>query len=247
MTVNPKYYKYTMIFCDNKYTRWYNNIIDCAKTRTLSANNYYEKHHIVPKSLGGDNAKDNLVKLTAREHFVAHWLLTKMVIGADQKKMAYACKQMMHSKNSRQDRYQITSRVYENLRTQLNVMLKNRQFTDAWKEKLKQAARNRADNESADAKEVRRKTMIGVNKSRKGEKRLATTGEKNHMFGIRLTGESNHFFGKKHTEETLTKLKGPKPKFQCPHCNSVIGGKSNYNRWHGNNCNVLKGDLSCQD
>jgi len=236
-----------MLFLTNKYTCWYYNIVNRAKSRVLSADSYYETHHIVPKSLGGDNTVDNLVRLTAREHFICHWLLTKMVSGSDQKKMAYACKRMMHSKNSRQDRYQITSRVYENLKTQLNVMLKNRQFTDVWKEKLKRAARNRADNEDASAKEVRRKTMVGVNKSRKGEKRLATTGEKNHMFGIRLTGESNHFFGKKHTEETLTKLKGAKPKFQCPHCNSAIGGKSNYDRWHGNNCKALKGDLSCQN
>jgi hypothetical protein len=236
-----------MIFNASKYTRWYYQIITRAQNRVLANNSYTELHHIVPRSLGGDDSSNNLIKLTAREHFICHWLLTKMVSGDSQKKMAYACKRMMHSKNSKQDRYQISSRVYENLKTRLNVMLKNRQFTDAWKEKLKEAARNRAANESADAKEIRRKTMVSVNKSRKGEKRLATTGEKNHMFGVRLTGENNHFFGKKHTEETLIKLKVAKPKFQCLHCNSVIGGKSNYERWHGNNCKALRGGLLCQD
>lgn len=235
------------MFNNSKYTRWYYQIIDRAQDRVLTNDGYAEVHHIVPRSLGGSNLKCNLVNLTGREHFICHWLLTKMVTGDSQKKMAYACKRMMHSKNSKQDRYQITSRVYENLKTQLNAILKNRQFTNAWKEKLKRAARNRADNEGADAKEVRRKTMISVNKSRKGEKRLATTGEKNPMFGVRLTGENNHFFGKKHTEETLTKLKVAKPKFQCRHCNSVIGGKSNYERWHGNNCKALRGDSLCQD
>jgi hypothetical protein len=166
-----------------------------------------------------------------------------MVTGVNQKKMAYACKRMMHSKNSSQPRYQITSRIYENLKIQLNVVLKNRQFSESWKEKLKQAARKRADNESIDAKEIRRKTMISVNKSRKGEKRLATTGDKNHMFGVRLTGESNHFFGKKHTEETLAKLKVPKPKFQCQHCKTVVGGQSNLIRWHNDNCKLILGEL----
>ena len=236
-----------MIFNESKYTRWYYQIIDQAQGRPLTNDIYTESHHIIPKSLGGTNKKTNLVLLSGREHFIVHWLLTKMLSGAYQQKMAYACKRMMHSKNSKQDRYQITSRVYENLKTQLNVMLKNRQFTNAWKEKLKQAARNRADNESADAKEVRRKTMIRINQSRKGKKRSATTGEKNHMFGVRLTGESNHFFGKKHTEETLTKLKVAKPKFQCLNCKSVIGGESNYERWHNNNCKALRGDLLCQD
>lgn len=39
---------------------------------------YYENHHILPKCLGGTNDKENLVLLTAKEHLVAHWLLTKI-------------------------------------------------------------------------------------------------------------------------------------------------------------------------
>lgn len=39
---------------------------------------YYERHHIVPKCLGGNNEKSNLVLLTAREHFLAHRILYKM-------------------------------------------------------------------------------------------------------------------------------------------------------------------------
>ena len=56
----------TMQFIDNKYTHWYYDIIDRAKERALSANKYYEKHHIVPKSLGGSNNADNLVKLAKK-------------------------------------------------------------------------------------------------------------------------------------------------------------------------------------
>jgi 5-methylcytosine-specific restriction endonuclease McrA len=235
------------MFNDNKYSHWYYQIIARAQNRALSNDTYTEVHHIIPRSLGGNNVKDTLVNLTGREHFICHWLLTKMVTGDSQKKMAYACKRMMHSKNANQDRYKISSRTYENLRIQLNSILKDRKFTAEWKEKLKQAARYRADNENLAAKEIRRKTMIAANQSRKGEKRLATTGEKNHMYGVRLTGGNNHFFGKKHTEETLAKLKVSKPKFQCQHCHSVIGGKSNYERWHGNNCKVLQGEILCQD
>lgn len=38
----------------------------------------FERHHIVPRALGGSNAKDNIVPLTPREHFVAHLLLAKI-------------------------------------------------------------------------------------------------------------------------------------------------------------------------
>lgn len=39
---------------------------------------YYEKHHVLPRCLGGTNAKENLVLLTPEEHFVAHLLLAKI-------------------------------------------------------------------------------------------------------------------------------------------------------------------------
>ena len=65
-------------------------IIDRAKSRTLLANEYYEKHHIIPKSLGGTNEKENLVSLTAREHFICHLLLLKITEGKNYYKMVNA-------------------------------------------------------------------------------------------------------------------------------------------------------------
>lgn len=38
---------------------------------------YTETHHIIPKCMGGTDDKDNLVRLTAREHYLAHALLFK--------------------------------------------------------------------------------------------------------------------------------------------------------------------------
>jgi hypothetical protein len=229
-----------MLFSANKYTRWYYKIVDRAKARVLSS--YTEIHHIIPRSLGGDNSVENLVSLTGREHFICHWLLTKMVIGKEQKKMAYACKMMMHSHGKGQQRYRVTSRIYESLKQKLNIILKDREFTDDWKAKLKIAARNRADNENAQAKQIRRDAMIKANKSRKGEKRLATTGSKNHFYGKGFFGTDNPFYGKRHSEETLSKLRVSKSKYCCEHCNTIVGGKSNYGRWHGDNCKLAIGE-----
>lgn len=71
----------------------------------------HERHHVVPKSLGGSNDKDNIVCLTYREHFLAHWLLTKFTDGAERKKMLHALSRMM-SKNSYHDARAITSWQY---------------------------------------------------------------------------------------------------------------------------------------
>lgn len=61
---------------------------------------YCERHHIVPRALGGANDKSNIVRLTYREHFLAHWLLTKFPFVGDQKrKMQFALWSMTRKAN----------------------------------------------------------------------------------------------------------------------------------------------------
>jgi hypothetical protein len=82
----------------NKYRTWYRSIIHEVFSRSKEDGIYYEKHHIIPKSLGGSNKKPNLVLLTAREHFLCHWLLTKMCkYKEDEIKMKTAMQYMMEN------------------------------------------------------------------------------------------------------------------------------------------------------
>lgn len=99
----------------SKYEKWYSIIVDSAKTRTITE--YTETHHILPRSLGGTDDSTNLVKLTAREHFVCHWLLTKIHTGLSRGKMINAM-YMMQGQSAHQKRYKtkITARIYEKLR-----------------------------------------------------------------------------------------------------------------------------------
>lgn len=60
------------------YLRIYNELVTDRQSQKRHKEMYTELHHIVPKCLGGTNLKENLVKLTAREHYLAHWLLTKI-------------------------------------------------------------------------------------------------------------------------------------------------------------------------
>lgn len=103
-----------MLFIDNKYTRLYYMIIERAKSRTISS--YTENHHIIPKSLGGNNSKENLVALTAREHFVCHLLLTKMTEGDAKSKMLSAVFYLTGKGSSKRNNVIKSSRFYENLR-----------------------------------------------------------------------------------------------------------------------------------
>ena len=70
-------FKISHMFINNKYTKCYLAIIQSANTITRTT--YTETHHIIPRSMGGTDDKSNLVQLSAREHFICHKLLVKMV------------------------------------------------------------------------------------------------------------------------------------------------------------------------
>lgn len=61
------------LFGTNKYINWYISLINKRRQHILEVN--YETHHIIPQSLGGDNTLENLVRLTVREHYIAHLML----------------------------------------------------------------------------------------------------------------------------------------------------------------------------
>ena len=122
-----------MIFINNKYTRIYYRIIEKAKLRNISS--YTENHHIIPKSLGGTNNKDNLVKLTAREHFVCHLLLTKMTEGNARSKMSLSVFYLTGKGKANRNNTIKRSRLYENLRKE------NAKFVSEQKKGCKQPPR----------------------------------------------------------------------------------------------------------
>lgn len=95
---------------ENKYTTWYERLIARARhDRRLQE--YTEKHHVLPTSLGG---ADDVVVLTAREHLICHLLLTKMYDGEARYKMQWALHLMQQkSEVYHPDRVTGTSRIYE--------------------------------------------------------------------------------------------------------------------------------------
>ena len=104
------------------YLKIYNNIINKAilENRTKK-DNYFEKHHIKPKCIGGDNSKENLVLLTAREHFICHKLLTLIYPNSD--KLHFAFWAMCNQTNGDLKRnYTISSRVYNEAKEQFAII-----------------------------------------------------------------------------------------------------------------------------
>lgn len=113
------------------YRHVYMLIIEHAKSeeklgiRVKGNGNYYEKHHILPRSLFPlwDNRESNKVLLTAREHFFCHQLLTKIWPG---RKMLSALSQFMFRKNDNRSVFlHITSREYERFRVEFSKVQSN--------------------------------------------------------------------------------------------------------------------------
>ena len=111
------------------YKAIYYKIIEKAKKETENGNRfvgYFEKHHIQPKSLGGTNDKENLVKLTAREHFICHWLLVKMYDKGTNERNKMLCALWRMRSNPFQNNIRYTNaRTYEKLKIEYSKIISN--------------------------------------------------------------------------------------------------------------------------
>ena len=103
------------------YQKIYNQIIERAKTRQLEG--YFEKHHIIPKCLGGSNDKENLIQLTAREHFLCHLLLTE--IYPNESKLKQALWLMSIGKQTTKHKVNINNRLYNRLKLEFQKIMTN--------------------------------------------------------------------------------------------------------------------------
>lgn len=63
----------------------YQKIYDCLITRSKfrTIDGYTERHHIIPKCMGGSDDPENIAILTAEEHYLAHLLLVKIYPNVD--------------------------------------------------------------------------------------------------------------------------------------------------------------------
>jgi hypothetical protein len=101
------------------YLKIYKDICNRGQTeRTLS---YCEIHHIIPKCLNGDNLKNNLTTLSAKEHYIAHLLLTK--IYPNSSNIQHAFGMMEASRKDQIRRY--TSNQYDKMRRAHSNAMKN--------------------------------------------------------------------------------------------------------------------------
>ncbi len=192
------------MYLHNKYYTIYYEIVNRARNRELIPGVYYEKHHIIPKSLGGSNNSENLVHLHPKEHYICHRLLTKITIGEQKQKMIYAVYMMMRGIK----RFKPTASVYEKLRNQMREANKNRvgpnkgkNLSDIWKKKIK-------DSFTAE----RRAQISDLRKGNPTRKKGSFTVSQETRDKIAQSRKGKPTRFGPHTEETKQKLKESRSK-----------------------------------
>ena len=194
----------------NKYQKTYTRLCERGISRSREPNQYYERHHILPKSMGGSNKKENIALLTGREHFICHWLLIKFTDGKDRGKMVYAWKCMTFRNKNQVDRYIPTGRVYEIMRkeyakTKSNDMKgknkgkKRKPFTEEHRKHLSEARKgkvpwNKGIPRTAEEKTNISNSLVGIGK---GIKKKPRSDESKKKQSSKMKGRPSKLKGRK--------------------------------------------------
>lgn len=185
------------------YNEFIQNILDTRGRFNIPDGEYKERHHIVPKSVGGTNDEENLIDLYAKEHFIAHRLLA--LENPDNSSFIRAWYLMSHLKNDKEERYECTPEEYEEAKIA---------FVSLMREAMS-GENNPMFGHSFTPYEMTEEIKQKISNSLKGR-----------MSEERM-GEGNPFYGKHHSEETKRvfseqRKRGKHPKAKRVVCDGVI-------------------------
>lgn len=185
------------------YQKHYDRLV--AFRRHHAADGYTEKHHIKPKCLGGKDNKENLVRLTAEEHFMAHKLLAKI----HPKRFGLLSAVMLMSESKTGER--LNNKLYGWLRRRFSKTMSSRVISESTIEKLRQAGKGRSL--SADAIEKLRNINTGTPRSKETRSKISQSRmgitpskESRRKMSESHKGKPSHNLGKKSSDEIKAKL-----------------------------------------
>lgn len=170
------------------YRRIYSEFITDRKAKP-KPQGYTERHHIVPRSLGGGDEPDNLIDLTAEDHFFAHLLLAKAYGGRQWAALIIMLKPARQvgivSRGKRVRRIVAIARQRNaefqkgKSRPGVSAALKGRKFSAETRQKISAAATGRRDTTETRAEKSRASTGRVFSAERNAKVAASKIGEQN--------------------------------------------------------------------
>jgi len=243
---------------NNKYTKWYLNIVH-RSPKVKPKDGYFEKHHIIPKSIIKDESLDNICFLTPKEHFLCHVLLPKML--KDQTHVHLMLCALAYFSNNTKRKLKYTSRqialireansLASSKRNKGNKHYLHRNDNDPKLKELK--SKNASKSKWVNNGTVQHFTMnydyylshgyrFGRLKFNDDWKAKITNNfTKSQQKGVPKKASSKAKMSesaKKRSKELVTlHVNDMNKRIICDHCN-ISTNKGNYARWHGGKCKL---------
>lgn len=218
------------------YEEFINNILE-TRGRFACGEEYHERHHIVPKCMGGSNEEENLIDLFAREHFEAHRLLA--LENPENEKLVYAWWMMCYVKDKNQQRVQVSADEYEEVKKYYSKMRTNQPAWNKGVPMSEEQKKKLSEAKKGIPSKLKGITMSEIAKQHMRENHADFSGENHPRYGVNLSettkekirqarigkraseetkrklseqrqGELNNFYGKHHSEDSKKKMSNAK-------------------------------------
>jgi hypothetical protein len=220
--------------------RYIKFIFKCIEYNENNTLDYTEKHHILPKANNlwpqysdFNKFEWNKAILTARQHFLAHYMLAKIYNGA----MWYAASFILYVNGVK-----INSRIHEELKKQKANNTLVYDYKKAWEKRavtLQNKYGEGIDNafKAEPVKDKIKLTLLskyGVDNCSKSEE-IKEKKRKTTLINYGVDHHNKLDRYKQKLSKTFKETHKNMEAKQCPYCNKKIKG-SNFNRWHNENC-----------
>lgn len=224
------------------YSKIYNDLINDA-VRNPKPEVYKEKHHILPKCLGGNDSPENLVRLTARQHYLAHWLLYKI---HKSPKLVHAWHNMSRIGKGQHDRV-INSHLFDRCKKERNKILSEnysgagnnfygKSHSDETKKHLSETHSGKVyktpEQISDWVERVAKQPKTTEHRSKIGRRGMTMLQNIHTLEIIRVVIDDERVSSK---DWVNPRKITPERKYKCMYCD-VVTTASNLKRWHNDKC-----------
>jgi hypothetical protein len=238
------------------YLKRYVKFIEYCNNINTHYTGYVEYHHILPKAKTlfpeYKNFKQNpwnKIKLTPRQHFIAHWMLWKIFGGF----MAYAFSIMRRKSKVHSERYfRLNSKSYGELKIAVSKSQSTRIISKETIEKMKKSQKNKPKircphcDKIGDESNMRRwhfdncKVFTGKSVHEVKQKSDIVTCPHCGKTGKEQGMLANHFSNCSVIRGDYRKVKD---KIACPHCKKEGANTYGFKVYHFDNCKILTGKI----